>query len=285
MTTQRQLIITGATGTLGKAFDRVADVRGLTHVTTRRSDLDIGDPASVERALAEMNPWAVVNTAGYVRVDQAESEPELCERENTTGPVHLGAACANLGIRLVTFSSDLVFDGKSQRPYVESDPVAPLNVYGRTKAESERLVLERCPQALVIRTSAFFGPWDAYNFATIVLAELSAGRSFTAASDVTISPTYVPALVESTLDLLIDGERGIWHLANKGAVTWEQFAREVASRAGLDTSAIAGQPNAELNLPAPRPAYTVLGSERGAIMPDLETSIGQFLEAVAQPVL
>lgn len=109
------LLITGATGTLGQAFERLCAVRGLACRLTRRTDLDIADAASVTAALDSVQPWAVINTAGYVRVDDAEREPEQCARENRDGPALMAAACAERGLPLVTFSSDLVFDGSTLR--------------------------------------------------------------------------------------------------------------------------------------------------------------------------
>ncbi|HVG19301.1 MAG TPA: family 1 glycosylhydrolase, partial [Blastocatellia bacterium] len=160
----RPLVITGATGTLGYAFARICHVRGIPYRLLTRKEMDIADAESVEAALREMDPWAVVNAAGYVRVDQAEQEAESCYRENTCGPATLASACARRGAALLTFSSDLVFDGSKKEPYVEGDLASPLNVYGKSKAAAERGVLDVLPSALVIRTSAFFGPWDEYNF-------------------------------------------------------------------------------------------------------------------------
>ena len=220
----------------------------------------------------------MANTAGYVRVDDAEREAERCRRENADGPAGLAEACARQGIGLVTFSSDLVFDGALGRPYVESDPVNPINVYGRTKAEAERRVVAANPAALIVRTSAFFGPWDAYNFVAIALRELAAGRPFVAMSDGVASPTYVPDLVHTSLDLLIDGERGVWHLANVGAVSWLDFARHAAALAGVPTDRLVGRPTAELGLAAPRPPTTPLASERGTLLPPLEDALERFVE-------
>jgi dTDP-4-dehydrorhamnose reductase len=273
----RPLLITGATGTLGRAFARICELRGLPYRLLTRREMDIADRRSVELALAEYEPWAVINTAGYVRVDDAEKEPESCRRENTTGPMVLAAACSRSGAQLITFSSDLVFDGAAQTPYVETNRTAPLNVYGRSKAEAEAGVLEILPSALVIRTSAFFGPWDEYNFVTLALRALSTGRSFVAASDAVISPTYVPDLVHASLDLLIDGESGLWHLANSGALTWADFAREAARLARLDTSGIEARPTKALGLAAPRPLYSALSSVRGSLLPSLDHALGCYL--------
>ncbi len=271
------LLITGATGTLGRAFARLCDLRGLPYRLTTRAELDVARPESAEAMLAELRPWAVVNTAGYVRVDDAEREPEACERENVTGPANLAAACSERAMPLVTFSSDLVFDGRKSAPYLESDPVAPLNVYGRSKARAEERVLAAHPDALVFRTSAFFGPWDAYNFVTIALRELAAGRSFVATGDAVISPTYVPDLVNASLDLLIDGESGLWHLANEGAVTWAELAARAAARAGVDAGGLEARPRAELGMAAPRPLYSALGSERGMLLPSLDDALDRYM--------
>jgi dTDP-4-dehydrorhamnose reductase len=281
----RTLLITGATGTLGSAFARVAESRAISYRLLTRVEMDIADAASVERVLEESDAWALVNAAGYVRVDDAEREPEACLRENTAGPATLAAACARRDVRLLTFSSDLVFDGRDRRePYVESDAVAPLNVYGRSKAEAERLVLEAWPSSLVVRTSAFFGPWDEYNFVNAALRALSRGEEFVAADDSAVSPTYVPELVHTCLDLLIDEERGVWHLANSGAVTWAEFARLAARLAGLDPALVVGRPVRELRLNAARPAYSVLGSERGALMKPLEEALASYMrERVVEP--
>lgn len=277
-TSVRPLVITGATGTLGKAFARICQIRGIPYRLLSRREMDITQPAIVEQVLSDLNPWAVVNTAGYVRVDDAEREPHLCQKINADGAAILANACVKRDTALVTFSSDLVFDGTSTAPYLESSEVSPLNVYGHSKAIAEQWVLEAHPCSLVIRTSAFFGPWDEYNFLTIVLRTLSAGHPFIAAEDAIVSPTYVPDLVNATLDLLIDGECGVWHLANSGAIAWAELARYVAKLAGLDANQIKACPTGELGWAAPRPIYSVLGSERGVLLPTLEGAIDRYLQ-------
>lgn len=275
--TTRPILITGASGTLGSAFARMCKSRGLAYRLLTRSQMDIADQSSVEQALTRYEPWAVINAAGYVRVDDAETEAEKCIRENTIGPTMLAGACARRDIRLMTFSSDLVFDGKRRAPYGESADVSPQNVYGRSKAEAEQKVLDTLPTALVIRTSAFFGPWDEHNFVINALRTLAGGRSFPAANDAMISPTYVPDLVHSSLDLLIDGESGIWHLANFGATTWFDFARRAAELSQMDARLVEARPTASLNLQARRPPYSVLGSERARLLPSLEDALCRYM--------
>ena len=275
---RRPLLITGRTGTLGKGFARLCELRGLEYVVLTRRQMDITNSAAVRLAMQKLKPWAVVNAAGYVRVDDAEREPEACFRENTQGPANLAGVCAERNIPFLTFSSDLVFDGSKQAPYVEDDAVNPLNVYGRSTAEAETQVLQIHPGSLVVRTSAFFGPWDEYNFVTIVLRTLTAGELFAAMDDAVISPTYVPDLVHTSLDLLIDGEHGVWHLANEGSTTWADLARRVAAMAGLDASLVEGRPTDSFNLAAPRPLYSVLRSTHGALMRPLEAALEAYFE-------
>jgi dTDP-4-dehydrorhamnose reductase len=283
VTTIRPVIIVGANGTLGRAFARICDIRGIPYYLLSRRELNLCDLAQVESTLHHFHPWAVINAAGYVRVDDAEAEYEQCWLDNVVGPVNLAKACSDLNLPLVTFSSDLVFCGTVRRPYLESDPVNPLNVYGQSKAEAEKQVLAIQPDALVIRTSAFFGPWDDYNFVTIALRQLLAGEQFFAASDMHISPTYVPDLVNASLDLLIDGEKGLWHLSNHTEISWYELARMAAIMQGLNTSLIQPCARDELSYTAARPLYSVLETERCKIMPDLGDAMFRYMRETKVP--
>jgi dTDP-4-dehydrorhamnose reductase len=272
------LAIIGARGTLGQAFARLCELRGIPYRLLTRQEMDIANPVSIDATLAELQPWAVINAAGYVRVDDAEHEPENCLRVNTLGAELLATACAKYNLPLVTFSSDLVFNGAVNQPYVETDAIAPLNVYGCSKALAEKRVLQACLTSLVIRTSAFFGPWDEYNFVTIALRQLSAGKYFLAAHDSIISPTYVPDLVHATLDLLIDGETGLWHLANRCEISWADLALLAAKQAGVSVRKLIALPTRELGFVAPRPTYSALGSSRGEIMPCLDSAMSRYFD-------
>jgi dTDP-4-dehydrorhamnose reductase len=281
-TTRHPLIIIGANGTLGKAFARICDIRGIPYYLLSRAECNICDAEQVRETLSHFSPWAVVNAAGYVRVDDAEDEEAACWRDNVDGPTILAEVCAGLNLPLVTFSSDLVFNGDTNRPYQESDQPAPLNVYGLSKATAEKKIGAVMPSALIIRTSAFFGPWDNYNFVTIGLNHLAAGKAFTAADDIFVSPTYVPDLVNACLDLLIDGETGIWHLTNHTETTWFELAYLAASMQGVDTrrlQAVTHQEQLLLNR-AKRPQYSVLGTERCRIMPHLENAMSRYVKEV-----
>ena len=273
------MLIVGATGTLGQAFARVCELRNLSYHLLSRREMDIADFESIKRAAADYEPWAIVNAAGYVRVDMAETKAENCFSANTKGAVNLAAVCEQNKISYLTFSSDLVFDGIKTNPYIESDFPNPLNVYGMSKAAAEKQILKINPNALVVRTAAFFSPWDKFNFLSVALNSVAAGQTFMAANDNFVSPTYVPDLVNACLDILIDGESGLWHLANQGELTWADFARQASELAGLKTSLIIECSSAELNLAAQRPVYSVLGSERGTLLPTLDNSLNKFVHA------
>jgi dTDP-4-dehydrorhamnose reductase len=267
----RKVLITGATGTLGQAFARICEHRGLPFCLTDREALDIEDDDSVASAIERFRPWAVINTAGFVRVAEAEQQREACLAANCEGAERLAKACAAAAIPLVTFSSDLVFDGRLGRPYVESDPIGPAGVYGRSKAEAEQKVLAATDHALIVRTSAFFGPWDRYNFAWAAMNALARGEPFEASSTSEVSPTYVPDLCHATLDLLIDGEKGIWHLANPGRISWYDFALRVAQGAGLDASLIKPVIGGE-------PLLNALTSERGVLLRPFDAALADYLD-------
>ena len=264
------IVITGAGGTLGQAFSKICAMRGLDHEMLLRADLDIADAAAVEARLRCSRPWAVINTAGYVRVTPAQSNAQRCLRENAEGAAVLASACARLGIAYVTFSADLVFDGLLGRPYVESDPVSPMCTYGHSKVAGERQVLASCPDALVVRTSALFGPWDRHNFAHTMLRDLAMGQPVSASALQRISPTYVPDLVNAALDLLIDGADGIWHLTNQGTTSWHELALRVARAAGVSTAGV-------IETTAGGARMTALSSERGLLLPPLDSAIARFV--------
>jgi dTDP-4-dehydrorhamnose reductase len=271
------LLVTGGGGTLGRAAERMAARRGIDCVVMTRADLDVTDAEAVRRAIEEIGPWAVVNAAAYVRVDDAEDDRERCHLENVGGAVNLAEACQAHGVRLATFSSDLVFNGALQRPYREDEPPAPLGVYGESKARAEAEVLRAHPAALVVRSAAFFGPWDQANFVCHAIRSMRAGDTVRAANDLVISPTYVPDLLDATLDLLADAESGIWHLANDGQVSWDELARRVARLADLDETLVEGCPAEALGYRARRPQYSALGSDRGSLLRPLDDALSAFM--------
>lgn len=274
--TSQPLLIIGKNGNLGRAFSVLCHQRGIHHYCLSRQEVDLCDAASVEKALRHYRPWAVVNAAGYSRIDQAESEPQKCFNDNVLGLENLSRACSAGGIKLLTFSSAMVFDGIKKMAYLESDTVSPLNVYGRSKVAAEKIALNAGCDALIIRTSLFFSPWDSSNFVSEILHTLADTQSVSFPDDIFISPTYLPDLVNVSLDLLIDDESGIWHLTNQGETNWQDFACDIAGRAGFNTNKIKMYHSEPTDWKAPRPQRSALSSERGIFLPSLSHALDSY---------
>jgi dTDP-4-dehydrorhamnose reductase len=269
------LLICGASGTLGQAFARACTQRGIRHQLIGRATLDLLDTGRIGAALDRLRPWAVVNATGWVRVDDAEGEEAACHAINATAAIALAEACAARGVGCLSVSSDLVFDGDAGRSYVESDPPRPLGAYGRSKAAMEA-GCAALPGSLVIRTAAFFSAMDDHNFAIAAADTLARGQVFPAADDQIVTPSFVPALVDTALDLLIDGMDGICHVSGGEALSWAAFAERVAVACGLDPRLVRPVAGATLGWRAPRPAAAGLASARIALPQSLDAALARF---------
>lgn len=270
------ILITGGNGTLGSALGAACRHRDIGHVLTTRETLDLTDPAGIAASLETYRPWVVINAAGWTRIDEAERDPAGCFAANSRGAALLAQLCAERNIPTISFSSAMVFDGTASESYVESDPPAPITVYGRSKVAAERAITELPGAHLIIRTAAFFSPFDAHNFAMRVTTGLGRHLRQRVSDEEVVSPTYLPDLCDAVLDLAIDGERGIWHLTNGVALTWAEFARRLAGSCNLDPGGIEPVARASPGRTAPRPAFSALSSVRGQLLPPLASAIERF---------
>jgi dTDP-4-dehydrorhamnose reductase len=256
-----KVLVTGAGGQLGQDLvDAFADhdVVGLT-----RTQLDVTDEAAVAEVVATLRPALVLNAAAGTDVDGCESDPEGAHRANALAPWWLARACERTGATLVTFSTDYVFDGTAPlgpggapRGYVEDDPVAPLSVYGRSKAAGERLVRETLREHHIVRTAWVSGA-RGRNFVRTMLRLADAGGPVRVVDDQTGSPTMTRDLAAAVRRLAVSGRYGTVHLVNEGTATWFDVAREVFARSGRDVD-LAPQPSSAIDRPAPRPSWSVL---------------------------
>ena len=247
---RRRVLITGAGGQLGHALRQAFatdDVLALTH-----AHWDVAQPPSNDQLQGDFD--LVLHTAAWTDVDGAEADPQSAAAVNIGGT----ANAASLRAPLVTYSTDYVFDGRKRSPYVESDGPNPLSAYGRTKLHGEAAAGH---QAWVIRTSWLFGP-SGQNFLRTML-RLGAERDEVAVvDDQRGSPTFVGHLAQATRELVdADLPRVLWHVAAEGDCTWADFAEAIFDEARLETR-VRRISTAELGRPAPRPAYSVLRSER-----------------------
>jgi dTDP-4-dehydrorhamnose reductase len=254
-------IVLGAGGQLGSELARLLGPNsGVTHAEASITDLD-----SIEHLVRRRRPEIVFNCAAYNAVDRAEAERDLAFAVNGEGPANVAQACARAGARLVHFSTNFVFDGTLERPYVESDQPAPLSVYGASKLEGEQRVLDLLPGALVIRTSALFGDTGSAikggSFPDRILARAMSGEPLRVVADQTVNPTYSGDLAPAAIRLAESGLEGVVHLVAAGCAGWDEFARAVLEEGQLRVPVTPMQ-SEELNAPARRPLHGCLATIR-----------------------
>jgi dTDP-4-dehydrorhamnose reductase len=240
----RGFLITGAGGQLGAALQEVFPEAGARS----RAELDVTRPIDLVTQC-----YLVLHAAAWTDVDGAEGDPGGARLVNVDGTRNVAA----LGAPVVYYSTDYVFDGTKREPYVESDEPNPRSVYGRTKLEGEREVRD----GWIVRSSWLYG-WKGRNFVKTMLELGRARDEVSVVADQVGSPTYVGHLAAATRELLAL-PHGTWHLAAEGECSWAEFARAIFEEAGLDCR-VREITTEELGRPAPRPAYSVLRSEKGA---------------------
>jgi dTDP-4-dehydrorhamnose reductase len=283
-----RMLITGAGGMLGSDVALAARAGGHEPVGLARGELDICDREAVQRALTAAAPEAVVNCAAWTDVDGAESNEDGAVAVNTGGAANVAAAAAAVGAWTIHVSSDYVFDGRSREPYLESDPVAPQSAYGRSKLEGERAVAEAAPgRHTVVRSSWLFGAAGAC-FPRTILRLAGERDRLTVVDDQVGCPTYTGHLASALVALVArpgGPPVGPLHVAGGGQCSWFQFAAEIVAEAGITDCEVAPVSTAEFPRPAPRPAYSVLRSERRDDAPELPhwaEGLSAYLELTAR---
>ncbi len=274
----RPILIIGANGKLGNAIADTCEERGISFVGYGHVALDITDGFQINQAIEKHNPWAIINAAGYVDVDVAEYDFQNCFDTNTLGSVNLATVCEKKGIRLLCYSSALVFDGARTTPYTEADEPNPVNTYGRSKLIAEEKVQQLNPSALIIRSGGFFGPWEHNTFANQVIDCVRNDRPIRLNSEAVFSPTYLPDLIYTSLDLLEKKEQGIWHISNGEGVTPKEFALMISNHYQPDYNPTFIE--VDKSDKAPRPDYSVIVSERGIRLPSLNDAVDRFVESM-----
>ncbi len=252
------IAILGANGQLGSAFVRLL---GKTCLSVTRAELDLSRHELIRTWFEAQRPTVVINCAAYTAVDAAETDEDAARMVNALAVGALAEAAASHDVALVTFSTDYVFDGEMDTGYVESDTPNPLNAYGRTKLEGERLALEAHPTTLVIRTSWLLSVTHP-NFLTTILGRLERGEATSVVTDQTGKPTFADDLALSSLEAVERQVSGVLHLANEDKTTWFHLAREIAEIAGHNPHLVLPTTSEALGRPAVRPRNSVLDSER-----------------------
>jgi len=273
-----RLLVTGSAGMLGRAVAEAAARRGHEVVALPRAELDVTDAAAVERALAAAAPRAVVNCAGFTDVDGAEAEEAAALRVNGAGAGHIACAAAQAGARVVHVSTDYVFDGTKREPWIESDPVGPLQAYGRTKLAGERAVAAANPDHAIVRAGWLFGA-GGRNFADTMLRVLAERDEVEVVADQVGHPTWTGHLAPALVELAErDGDAGVFHATGPDHCSWFELAAEIARAAGRPARVVPTTTE-RFARPARRPAYSVLGTERddAIVLPPWADGLAAYL--------
>ncbi|MBI5284277.1 MAG: dTDP-4-dehydrorhamnose reductase [Chloroflexi bacterium] len=258
-----RILITGGHGQLGQSLVRALsahDASALSH-----AELDVADARSVDRAFGDHRPRVAVHTAALTDTARCEREPDAARAINAAGTENVARACARSGARLIAISTNEVFDGQKRAPYAESDVARAVNAYGQSKLEGERLASAACPDTLIARTSWLYGD-GGNNFVEKVRAAAQSGRKLSFVTDEIASPTATADLAQAIRALIErSAPPGIYHLANEGAASRYDWAREILRLTGLDVpieAVTTEQLRAGGYAGPPKPAYSVLANAR-----------------------
>ena len=273
-----RLLVTGGAGMLGQAVAAAATRLGHDVIALSRAELDVTDGDHVRRVIAAAEPRAVVNCAAWTDVDGAETAEAAATAVNGAGAGNVARAAAETGARLVHVSTDYVFDGTKTEPWIESDPVGPIGAYGRSKLVGEEEVAAAGGEHAIVRSAWLFGA-GGRNFVDTMLALGDERDEVSVVTDQVGSPTWTGHLAEALVELAERrGYAGIFHIAGAGACSWYELAVEVFDRAGVRCRVLPTTAE-RFARAAPRPAYSVLGTERDAtpILPSWQEGVAAYL--------
>ena len=262
-----KVLITGANGQLGRELVRLGQRVDFEIHSFSRQQLDITNKNQIEQIFSRISPSLVINAAAYTQVDRAENESDLAYAVNKDGPAYLARYCADNHLMLIHISTDYVFDGTKGRPYQESDPIAPLGVYGQSKAQGETAIRSILPNHIIVRTSWLYGVYG-NNFVKTILKLAAEKTALRVVADQFGSPTSAAALANAVLTIArkISINRkidwGTYHYCCKGITTWHALAQKIIELAtpyaALKARHVEAITTAEWPTPAKRPPYSVL---------------------------
>ena len=255
-----KLLVTGAVGMLGREVVAAAQRLGHEVAAWDLPECDLTDAGATLAAIRRLEPRAVVNCAAYTNVDAAEADEARATLVNGDAAGNVARACAAAGARLVHVSTDYVFDGSKREPWIESDATSPLGAYGRSKLHGEDLVRAELPDHAIVRTAWLFGPHGP-NFVSTMLRLAAERDEVQVVTDQVGSPTFAGHLAPALVDMAERTDTGIFHGAGSGSCSWYELTLEAYDAAGVACRVLPTTAE-QFARPAPRPAYSVLGSER-----------------------
>lgn len=279
------IMVTGATGQLGREVIRELAERGHRVTGVSTADFDLTDGAAVRAAVAAAKPEAIVHCAAYTAVDRAEQEPDRCMAVNALGTQHLAEAARDAGARLLYVSTDYVFSGAGELPHETDEPPAPLNVYGESKFRGEQAVCAALAEHFILRVSWVYGAGGG-NFVRTMLRLGQERDSVRVVDDQRGAPTYAVDLARLIADMIVTDRYGVYHACGGGCCSFAEFAAAIMRAAGLPCR-VAPIPTAEYPTAARRPLNSRLSlrslDENGfARLPDWEDGLARFLRETAR---
>ena len=257
-----KILITGANGLLGHELISVLK-NDHTLILLSHSQLDISDLESVNKHIDSSLPDIIINSAAYTQVDLCESNYDLAFKSNALGPKNLAIKCNQLGIPLIHISTDYVFEGneKNKKPLEENDKLGPKTVYGKTKLEGENFVKENCDKYFILRTAWLYG--EGKNFVKTMINLSKKNKELKVVNDQIGSPTYAKDLAKAIKEIIDkkSDKYGIYHVTNKGEVSWYEFAKKIFEIKKIEIK-VNPVTSEEFPRPAPRPHYSVLSNQK-----------------------
>ena len=280
-----KVFVTGVRGQLGYDVVNELEKRGLEAIGVDIQEMDITDADSVNNVIEEASPDAVIHCAAYTAVDAAEDNVEICRRVNAEGTQNIANVCKRLDIPMIYISTDYVFDGQGERPWLPDDERAPLNVYGQTKYEGELAVLNTLDKYFIVRIAWVFG-LNGKNFVKTMLNLGKTRDHLTVVNDQFGSPTYTYDLARLLVDMILTDKYGIYHATNEGICTWYEFACEIFRQAGISVD-VAPVTADQYPAKAKRPSNSRMskdkleenGFER---LPSWQDALGRYLKEISE---
>ena len=269
----RSVLITGGSGQLGMAIHHTSADSPNSYIVASHDEMDICNAESIVETIERHCIDTIINCAAYTNVDGAEDNEAIATEINGKAVATLAQICHDRGIKLIHISTDYLFGGDRGRttPYTESDPIAPINAYGRSKAMGEIEVVKH--GGVVIRTSWLYAPWGK-NFVHTILRLAKEHTELSVVDDQRGTPTSALGLARMLVTIIDNGAieqmQGIYHYCDKGETTWHEFAKEIITQAEIESCTIRACSTAECNMRAERPAYSALSTERIATIKGVE---------------
>jgi len=278
-----KVLVTGVKGQLGYDVVNELEKRGLEAFGVDIQEMDITDADSVDQVIGEASPDAVIHCAAYTAVDAAEDNEELCRKVNADGTQNIANMCKKLDIPMIYISTDYVFDGQGERPWLPDDERAPLNVYGQTKYEGELAVQNTLEKYFIVRIAWVFG----VNGKNFIKTMLNLGRTrdrLTVVNDQFGSPTYTYDLAKLLVDMIQTDKYGIYHATNEGICTWYEFACEIFKQAGIQVE-VAPVTADQYPAKAKRPSNSRMSKDKleengFKRLPSWQDALGRYLKEI-----